>query len=176
MATVTPARVNRHWEEEMLGEYLARFHARCRVVSRVRLGPHGTYIPDPTLTADEMRLLGSAFRRWADAMCIEGDRLNVIETALIPDPRDISLLESYLALVEVTPELLEVRALPRHGILVWAVDDPYSRRLALAHGMEVVIYKPTFFGEWLATVRARERRPARTGLVAPSVAPTGTTR
>lgn len=149
----------------MLGEYLARFHAECRVITRVRLGPHGRIVRDETLTDEEHRLLGSAFRRWADAMCVEGNQLNVIETAFIPDPRDISLLEAYCQLVDVTPELADVRNLPRKGILVWAVDDEYARRLALQHGLEVAIYKPTFFGEWLSTVRARERRPARTGLL-----------
>ncbi|SRR6266446_1580546 len=163
-----PARKNRHWEEEMLGEYLAKFHATCRVLTRVRLGPLSEQFTDNTLTAAERRLLGAAFRRWADAVCVEGRLLNVIETALIPDPRDISLLLAYLRLIDVTPEFQEVAALPRQGILVFAVDDPFTRSLAVDHGLKVDFYRPSNFGEWLTTVRARERRPARTGLLVPS--------
>src|SRR5438876_7285396 len=103
MAKSMGTRVNRHWEEEMLAEYLGKYHATCRVLTRVRLGPHTAPTSDPTLTPAEQRLVGNVFRRWADAMCVEGAQLNVIETALIPDPRDISLLETYLHLVDVTP-------------------------------------------------------------------------
>lgn len=154
----------------MLGEYLARFHPQCRVLTRVRLGPLTVEHHDPTLTDEERRMVGNQFRRWADAMCVEGDRLNVIETAFIADPRDISLLEAYCQLVDVTPELEDVRRLPRHGMLVWAVDDPYSRAIAQKHGLEVVIFKPANFTEWIATKRARERRSSRTGLFVEGVA------
>ena len=153
----------------MLGEYLAKFHAGCRVITRVRLGPHLSPESDPTLTPEEQSLLGAAFRRWADAVCIDAGVLYVIETALMPDPRDVSLLLLYMDLIDVTPELAEVARLPRKAILVFAHGaDPYTTALAVRHGIEVRIYKPSFFTEWLNIVRARERRPSRTGLLAPS--------
>jgi len=159
------AKVRRHWEEEMLGEYLAKFHAECRVITRVRLGPLKDQFADPSLTEEELRMLGASFRRWADAVCVEAGTLYVIEAAIIPDPRDVSLLLAYLRLIDVTPELADIAVLPRKGLLVFGVDDQYTRALAVDHGLEVRIYKPSFFTEWLTTVRARERRPARTGLL-----------
>jgi len=168
MADKKPVRDYRHWEDEMLGEYLGKYHPECRVVMRVRLGPLTAPTSDPTLTPEEQRFVGTPFRRWADAMCVEGRQLNVIEAALIPQPGDISLLETYLHMVDVTPELQDVKHFARQGILVWAVDDPYSRMIAVRHGLQVVIYKPSNFGEWIAAVRARERRTPRTGLLVPS--------
>src|ERR1051326_1760258 len=96
---------NRPWEEEMLGEYLARFHARDRVIQRVRLGPLASQNPDTTLDEAEARLVGAAFRRWADAVVITPVVCYVVEAAMIPDPGDISRVESYLELVRISPEL-----------------------------------------------------------------------
>lgn len=160
-----PKREYRHWEEQMLGEYLAKYHATCRTLTRVRLGPLDTLTVDPAMEPEIRKMLGNQFRRWADAMCVDAGRLLVIETAIMPDPRDVSLLELYLHLVDVSPDLVDVRALPRHGLLVWAMDDPYARTVAVKHGLEVRVYRPSFFDEWVATVRARERRPSRSGVL-----------
>jgi hypothetical protein len=164
MADQKPPRTYRKWEEEMLAEYLAAYHPECRVFQRVRLGPIGPLVPDSTLSAEEQRMLGGSFRRWADAVCIEAGQLLVIETKMMPDPRDISQILLYLDLVEVTPELSTVKDLPHRGILVWPVDDPYSNALAVKHGLEVRIFKPSHYAQWLSTIRARESRPARVGL------------
>lgn len=159
---------NRLWEEEMVAEYLAATFPGERILSRVRLGPRGTSFPDPTLTEEELRLLGAAFRRWADAIVITARELLVIEVGILPDPRDISLLQTYLMLVDHTPELDMVAALPRRGLLVWAVDDPFSRTVAVRAGLSVEIFKPSFFLEYLQVVRARERRGVPTRLPSPS--------
>ena len=145
----------------MLAEYLAAAFPTARVINRQRLGPDGATYSDPRLTDAERRLLGAAFRRWADAVVIDGNVLVVIETAMVPDPRDISLVQTYLKLVDVTPELGEFRALPRRGRLVWAVDDQYSRAVAVAAGLEVVLFRPSNFGEWLTAKRAGPQRQSR---------------
>ncbi len=151
----------RQWEEEMLAEWLAAKHPRARVLYRVRLGPLASAHPDATLTDAERRLLGAAFRRWADAMIVEEGTLTVIEAALIPSPGDLAMLELYLHLVDATPELEEVRQLPRQGLLLWAVDDPYARPLAVRRGLRVEIYKPSHFTEWAEFQNARKTRPPR---------------
>lgn len=151
----------RQWEFEMLAEYVAALLPRARVVTNVRLGPVAVETRDPGLTAAERALLGAPFRRWCDAIAVEPDRLLVLEAAMMPQPGDISLLELYLELVPHTPELEEWRELPRRGRLVWAVDDAYSRSVAVKHGLEVVIFKPSHLGEWLQVVRERERGAGR---------------
>jgi len=153
---------NRLWEEQFLSEYLAAKRPEARVMFKIRLGPQGVTNPDPTLTESERRMLGAAFRRWADAILVDRGTLVVVEAAMVPDPRDISLVQTYLLLVDHTPELRMLADLPRRGLLVWAVDDPYSRAVAVAAGLEVDVWKPSHFGEWLAAKRARETRPART--------------
>ena len=158
MAEDTARRGYRLWEEEMLAEYCAAFHREARVMTRVRLGPQPGAMPDPTLTESERRLVGAVWRRWADALIIERDRLLVVETGLVPNPGDVSQMQTYLRLVGATPELAEWWALPRHGLLVWAVDAPYCRETARAAGLEVRIYRPSHFREWIETKRARERR------------------
>jgi len=152
----------RMWEEEMLGEYTARHLPHARIMTRVRLGPTTGVEPNPTLTFEERVMVGAAWRRWADAVAVYGGALYVLELAMLPDPRDISLLETYCALVPSTPELEEFRALPCRGRLVWAIDDPFSRTLAVKHGLEVVIFRPSNWREWISVKRARESRAAVT--------------
>lgn len=164
------------WEEVMLAEYLAAAFPNARVINRQRLGPDGATYTDPRLSDGERKLLGAAFRRWADAVVIDGGVLVVIEAAMVPDPRDISLVQTYMRLVGVTPELSEFRALPVRGRLVWAVDDEFSRAVAVEHGLEVALFRPSNFAAWLEAKRSTAPRQARAastlrGTVLP---PTGT--
>lgn len=161
MVEAAPEKTLRFWEEEMLAEYLATRWPQTRVLTRVRLGPVKPEGQDPTLTAEEQKLLGSVWRRWADAVLITDTELIVVEAKLIPDPRDVSQLELYLHLAAVTPELAEVRHLPRRGLLVFGVDDPFTSRLAAGHGLSVEIFRPSNWGAWLRSKRDREKRKTR---------------
>lgn len=156
----------RMWEEEMLAEYLAGHHRAARIIQRVRLGPISSALPDPTLTEAELRLIGAAWRRWADAVLITEETLTVVEAAMMADPGDISRMQVYLALVESTPELAPYRGRVTRGLLLWAVDDPFSRGVAVRAGLQVEIFRPRHFREWIETKRARDRTPPR---VAPAL-------
>ncbi len=145
----------------MLAEYLVRYHPDAKVINRQRLGPDGASFSDPTLTEAEHRMLGNPFRRWADAVVIDAGTLYVVETAMIPDPRDVSLLQVYLLLVDHTPELAAYAGLPRRGRLVWGIDDEFSRRLAVQHGLEVIVYRPSHWTAFLEAKRAAETRKTR---------------
>jgi hypothetical protein len=157
----------RHWEEEMLGEYLATHQRGARVIQRVRLGPLRGVVPDPTLSDSERRLIGNAFRRWADAVLVTEDALTVVEAAMVPDPGDVSRLQTYLLLVPSTPELQEFLPRVLKGLLVWGVDDPFSRQVATRHGLAVEIFKPSNWLEFLTVRRlgeVRKTRPVQTQL------------
>ncbi len=156
-----PAKAIRFWEEEMLAEYVAARYPQERVLTRVRLGPIKPDWQDPTLDAEELRLLGNSWRRWADAVVITAQELLVVESKLVPDHGDISQLEVYLLLARVTPELAPWRALPIRGLLVWGVDDPFAHQLAVGRGLSVEIYRPSHWGEWIRAKRARENRKTR---------------
>lgn len=151
----------RQWEEEMLSEYLAKRHGGARVLYRVRLGPHVGPAQQQQLTPEEQRLLGAAWRRWADAVLVEDGTLWVIEAALIPTPGDIAMVELYLLLVPTTPELQNFAKLPRRGMLLWAVDDPYCRQVAVGRGYRVELFKPAHFTEWARLQEARKTRAVR---------------
>ena len=157
----------RQWEEEMLAEYLAGHHRNARVIQRVRLGPITSTLPDPALTEEENRLIGAAWRRWADAVLITDTTLTVLEAGMMPDPGDISRIQVYLALVPSTPELAPYRGRVVKGLLLWAVDDAFSRGVAVRAGLQVEIFKPSNFTEWVQGKRARDKTPPRTpaGLV-----------
>lgn len=162
MAGRTTGSGARLWEEEFLAEWLATQRDVERSLTRVRLGPLNDLFPDPNLTDAERRLLGAAFRRWADAVLVRAGRLVIVEASMIPDPRDISLVQTYLLLVDHTQELELLHRLPRIGLLLWATDDPFSRVVARQAGIQVEIFKPSNFQEFLVAKRARETRPART--------------
>jgi hypothetical protein len=151
----------RHWEEELLAEYLAQRHPDARVMTRVRLGPPmGTGL-QPGLSEAEQRLVGAAFRRWADALIIEPGLLTIVEAAMMPDPGDTSRVLTYMRLLDSTPELEEFRAHARRGMVLWAVDDPFARQIALEAGFAVEIFRPSNFMQWISTTRARETGKAR---------------
>ena len=145
----------------MLAEYMATFHREDRVLTRVRLGPIPQQTLDERLTEPERRMIGSAFRRWADAIILRRGVLVLVEAAMIATPGDISILQVYRRLVPHTPELLEWHAWPVGLMLLWSVDDPYSRQVAVEAGIEVRLYRPTHFNEWLTTKRGRESGPRK---------------
>lgn len=159
MADTKPRRL---WEEEMLAEYLVKFHPQDKVLHRVRLGPIENPFPDRSLTEEEARMVGAAWRRWADAVVVSLGTLTVIEAAMIPDPGDISRLQTYLLLVPLTPELHFARDYVKRGLLVWAVEDRFSQQVAVKAGFEVRIFKPSNWLDYMTTRRARERGAPRT--------------
>lgn len=159
MSTPPAARPYRMWQTEFLSWWLGVTYPRARFKMTVRLGPLTGTMSDPTLTPAEQRLVGAAWRRWADAIVVLPHELLVVECDLIPKPGVISQLQAYLALVDSTPELATERLLPRRGVLLWAVGDPFTEALAARAGLSVVVARPPHFQEWLGTVRARERRP-----------------
>ena len=149
----------------MLAEYLATHHRAAKTIQRVRLGPLEHTVPDPTLTEAERKLIGAAWRRWADAVLIEPDALTVVEAAMVPDPGDVSRLATYLKLVPSTPELAPYRERALRGLLVWGVDDPFSRQVALEHGLVVEIFRPSHWLQFLSVKRARETGAPRASQV-----------
>ena len=151
----------------MLAEYIAASFPGARVINRQRLGPDGATFTDERLTAEERKLLGAAFRRWADAIVIDRGVLLVIEASMLANVAKIAQASLYLHLVDVTPELQEFRTLPRRGRLVWAVDDQYSRAVAIKAGLEVALFRPSNFSAWLTSKRIsapRQSRPTVTKL------------
>lgn len=144
----------------MISEFCAMEFPDCPVRLRVRVGPILTALDASQLTERELRMSGT-WRRWADAVVIQPDRLIVIEAAIRPNVGKISQLEYYLRLVPSTPELVEFRDRPLQGMLLFSIQDPLLEQLGREKSFMVRYYRPPWVDEYLTQIYSREGRPIR---------------
>jgi len=157
------SREKRSWqprEMQMLTEWLVKTQAGKRWMTRVRLGSPKPEIPRPEMSVEERAMIGS-WRRWADAVILENDKVTIVEAAIRPDPGKIAQLELYARLFPHTPELAAWHGLPIHLVLLYAIDDPATTMLAREKGIKAIEYKPTWLPSYLEILMPRERRGAR---------------
>jgi len=112
------------------------------------------------MTAEERAMIG-AWRRWADAIILEEDKVTIVEAAIRPNPGKISQLELYKLLFPQTPELRAWRALKIEMLLLYAIEDPATIFLAREKGIRCIEYKPLWLPEYLRILMPRERRGPR---------------
>ena len=150
-------------EQRMLSEFLAEHYPGVEYRLRVRLGKIQPRIETELLT-DEERLNLGVFRRWADALVIQPDRLILIEAKIRPQPGVISQLQLYARLVPNTPELQEYLDRPLEMLLLYAIRDDLLIAMAREAGIKSRYYKPAWIDEYIAELYPRERRASRSGL------------
>jgi len=144
-------------EMQMLSEYIAKNLSDKRVLTRVRLGTPRSEVPDRTMTAEELAMMGS-WRRWADGVILDKDRVTIIECAIRPDPGKISQLELYKMLFPNTPEFMAFWNKPIDLMLIYAIEDPATIFLARQKGIRCIEYKPPWLSSYLDLLMPRERR------------------
>lgn len=144
-------------EMQMLAEWLAKTHAGKRWMMRVRLGAPKPSTPTAEMTEAEAAMVG-AWRRWADAVILEDDKVTIVESAIRLGPGKISQLELYKMLLPHTPELRAWRGKPIHMLLLYAIEDPAVIMLARQKGIECIEYIPLWLPDYLAILMPRERR------------------
>jgi len=147
-------------EMQMLTEWLTKTQAGKRWLTRVRLGSPKPEVPRPDMSVEERAMIGS-WRRWADAVILEDDRVTIVEAAIRPDPGKIAQLELYRMLFPHTPELTPWRSLPIDLVLLYAIEDPATTMLAREKGIKAIEYKPTWLPSYLEILMPRERRGVR---------------
>jgi hypothetical protein len=145
---------------QMLTEWLTKTQKNKRWLTRVRLGSPRSEIPRAEMSPEERAMVGS-WRRWADAVILEDDKVTIVEAAIRPNPGKISQLELYAMLFPHTPELEAWRGLPLHLLLLYAIEDPATIHLARQKGIACVEYKPTWLPAYLEALLPRERRGVR---------------
>jgi hypothetical protein len=145
---------------QMLSEWLAKTQQGKRWMTRVRLGSPRSEYPRPDMSTEERAMIG-VWRRWADAVILEGDAVTIVEAAIRPQPGKISQLELYALLLPQTPELESWSALPLHLILLYAIEDPATIALARRKGIRCIEYKPLWLDAYLQLLLPRERRGTR---------------
>jgi len=156
-------RERRSWqprEMQMLTEWLTKTQADKRWMTRVRLGSPKPATPRPDMTIEEQAMIG-AWRRWADAVILDRDRVTIVEAAIRPDPGKISQLELYRALFPHTPELRAWRGCEIDLVLLYAIEDPATNLLAREKGIRCIEYKPSWLENYLKILMPRERRGVR---------------
>ena len=157
------AKQKRSWqprEMQMLAEWLTKTQKNKRWQMRVRLGSPRPAVPRPEMSPEEAAMVGS-WRRWADAVILEDDKVTIVESAIRPQPGKISQLELYALLLPHTPELTAWRGLKIEMILLYAIEDPATILLARQKGIRCIEYKPSWLPAYLETLMPRERRGVR---------------
>jgi len=157
------ARGKRAWqprEMQMLAEWLTKTQKGKRWLMRVRLGSPRPAVPHPEMSPEELAMVGS-WRRWADAVILEDDKVTIVEAAIRPNPGKISQLELYKMLFPHTPEFEMWRDVPVHLVLLYAIEDPATIMLARQKGIKCIEYKPEWLPAYLELLMPRERRGSR---------------
>jgi len=156
-------REKRSWqprEMQMLSEWLRKVFPKSVKMTRVRLGSPKPAEPKAYMSPEELAMIG-AWRRWADALIIEEDRVILVEAAIRPEPGDISKLELYRMLLPATPELAEHKAKKIDLVLLYAIEDAATILLARQHGIACIEYKPEWLPSYMELLMPRERRGVR---------------
>ena len=144
-------------EMQLLTEWLIKNYSHTRWQTRVRLGsPHPDLTQGP-MTESQERMVGS-WRRWADAVVFDGDKVLIVEAAIRPNPGKISQLQLYDQLFSATPEYREHWQKTRELVLLYGVEDPALVTLARKQGIRCVEYVPEWLPQYLSILYPRERR------------------
>jgi len=147
----------REWEAMMIGEWLAITFPDAPWESNVRLGTATPRLPDGHYTEEDLRYLG-VWRRRIDAVVYLEDRLLLVEAAMRADPGKLAKLKLYERLIPQTPELAEWRRYPIQKVLLYTIEDPVLVTLAREEGILPIQFVPSFFDEWFASLRPRDKR------------------
>lgn len=112
------------------------------------------------MSVEEKAMIG-AWRRWADAVILEDDKVTIVEAAIRPQPGKISQLELYQMLFPHTPEYEAWRGVPIHLLLLYSIEDSATILLARRKGIKCVQYVPLWLPAYLELLMPRERRGVR---------------
>ena len=154
------AREKRAWqprEMRMVAEFIRERYPDRRHFTRVRLGRLPSQLIRPDMMPEDVRMIG-VWRRWADAIVVDGKKLILIEAAIRPEPGDISKLELYEMLIPETPELAPYAGFTIVRLLVYVIEDGAVLELAKRHGVKTAKYVPSWLPSYLRQLYPRERR------------------
>lgn len=138
-------------------DYLADRYPGRRWWTNVRVGPIDPHVPRPDLSEAQRKLMG-AFRRYADAVVLDGDTLVIVETTIFKAVEKIGPLLEYARLLPQTPEFAEWRGLPIRAELVSPIPDQRAAELAGQVGITFVTWEPPWLDEVLEQYGRRFRR------------------
>jgi len=150
-------KTRRQTEALLCSQYVAENYPHARTFIQQYLGPLNRTLDGSVLTESEQRSIGTGRRR-ADAVLVYLDKIILLECYIHVQLGKLSQLMTYQQLLPLTPELQEFAHLPVTAKLVGAQRDPILDQMAAKFGIEVVIFRPKWAVEYLATVAARHSR------------------
>jgi len=152
----------REWEAEYVSEYCAASFPGIPTVFHCRLGTWPQPLTAAELTTEEQAML-KVRMRWADAVVIQGDRILVVEGKLRASEflKGLGELQLYVHLIAHTPEFEKFKNRPCIGRLLIPFSDPAVELIARQQNLQVAIFKPTFWNQYLTAVQPRQARPIR---------------
>jgi hypothetical protein len=157
MPDIPGIKMRRQTEALLCSQFVAENYPTARAYIQQYLGPLKDGKELAGLTVSEKLSIGTGRRR-ADAVLVLPLELICIESYIHVHLGKLSQLMTYLELIRSTPELAPYAKLPVKGILVGAQRDPILDQMAAKFGIEVVIFRPKWVVEYLASVAARHSR------------------
>jgi hypothetical protein len=128
-------------EWKLLSWWLAQYHPHASIAMNVRLGPTMRIAqvgPVGEVAPGVLRLRN----RWADAVFVENNQVNLVEAKLEPDPGIFSTLVHYARALRADPSYAQWRNLPLRLIALVYHDDPTLASEAPFYGVQWIVYQP----------------------------------
>jgi hypothetical protein len=128
-------------EWRLLSWWLATFHSGAEIWMNQRLGP--TQLSSQSLPLDEFDVNAARLRnRWADAIYLENNQLNLVEAKLEPDPGIFSTIVHYARKLRADPFFAQYANLPLNLIALVMRDDPSVGEEAPFYGVQWIVWAP----------------------------------
>jgi hypothetical protein len=150
-------KTRRQTEALLCSQFVAENYPTARTYIQQYLGPFAPIANADGRTREEA-LATNTGRRRADAVLIYDDKIILLECYIHVQLGKLSQLLTYLQLLPLTPEIAQFAHLPVTAKLVGAQRDPILDQMAAKFGIEVVIFRPKWAVDYLATVAARHSR------------------
>ncbi len=135
------------WERLLVYEYVKTYYNDVPHWFREEVGP---------LPPSEYPMLYAKTRRWADAIVHLPDETLLIEGKMKAEPSVIGQLLNYKNLLPQTPLFSKYREIPIAMQLVCAMIDKDTMELVEQAGIDVVMFKPSNYEEWLKVITERK--------------------
>jgi len=138
----TPKRKKKYrsWEREFAYEYMDKFYKEYPKWFKIEVGK---------LPPGKENVIYTKVRRWADCILLDNDHIVIFEFKMIAKPGVVSQILLYKDLFKETPEFRRYHEWPVKLKIVCAKIDEHTERLAKEHGIEVEVYRPSFYDEWI---------------------------
>lgn len=134
----------------LLSEWAATQPWDAPPIYELRLGPTPLDASGAPVSPRVANMLMRA-NRYADLIGPIHPYLLVVECKVVADPQAISQLQHYVNLVYASPIWSQYPGYVIQPVLLWAVDDPIVSQMAIAAGIRVVVYTPSWVANYLET-------------------------